>query len=165
MPNRQGRRKLTFYTFCILNHEHITYPKNKCSLILLNILFKFFEIFIYANFNDLKTYIDFSFNMISHWTNYPKTTRHKNDKRKWWKGGKGKDSAENSSFKEKRQETILTKKRSIGGILLLETYYLSFNFSLSAFIKNKQKQLAKSKKANRLFLRLAERIIQKVLSC
>lgn len=67
------------------------------------------------------------------------------------KGGKGMESAENSSFKGKRQENILIKKRNIGVILLLQIYtiYLLVSHYL-LLVKNKQKPLAKSKVPIRL---------------
>lgn len=115
--------------------------------------FNIFQILIYADFNDLKTYIDFSFKMIPHWTNYPRTTRYKKrqKKKKKLEGGKGMESAENSSFKGKRQENILMKKRNIGVILLLQIYtiYLLVSHYL-LLVKNKQKPLAKSKRPIRL---------------
>lgn len=69
--------------------------------------------------------------------------------------GGGKRQGDYSSFegkKKKRQENILSQQEGIGVILLLEIYYLSFNFSLSTFSKNKQKQLAKSKRPTGFFL-------------
>lgn len=95
--------------------------------------------------------------LVSRWSHIELITQEpldtKNDKRKKKKleGGKGMESAENSSFKGKRQENILMKKRNIGVILLLQIYtiYLLVSHYL-LLVKNKQKPLAKSKRPIRL---------------
>lgn len=72
-------------------------------------------------------------------------------------------NAENSSFKRKRQENILTKKKSIEVILLVEIYTIYVLISQSLlWVRNKQKPLTKSNRPRRLFW-LAEGIVQKLL--
>lgn len=139
-------RREKIYFLQLLHFEpygHITYSKNKCSLILLNIPFNFFK-FWYMQILIIEDILT----LVSRWSHAElitrRTTRYKNDKgiKEMLGGREGMESGENS-FKGKRQENILATKRNIGVILLLEIYiiYLLVPHYLLLVKNNKSHQL------------------------